>query len=318
MAVPHAFDDSTDLSDRAPQAADNSHSNLSANMWDSMKNDSNGLRSPSDTSSHANESEIVFTNDIYGNDPYGVPESTVRLTSTPAPRGDRAAPKPADNCPIEPVQDLGPLNYVEDLQKYADKNFDKIDSDQDGSLSEKELDEALKDECLTGEDRKAIEILQKHRHGFEDLSDDEFGPENDGITRNDLGEFGKIAAKQGEAEDMYSYAKKNMSKLDRDGDGQLNQKELDEAINACDPDSEAKRLLERMKEQYEELQSSSNDEWGFDNDGISVDDLLRNASSEAVGWDETGFLMDVSSDVMKHWLNRQADLYKDESLRPTW
>lgn len=291
MAVPRGdLEDNSSVSDKTDRAVDSVNNDLSANTWDTMRSEAKTYKSGEDKSS-VPTGELVFDNGIYG---------TVESQN---------------NCPATP-KDNGSLDHLDDLKGYADKNFDRIDSNHDGSMSDKELQEALNDPCLKGEDRKAIEILTKHADGLEDMSDDEFGPENDGITKADLNEFGRIAAVHKEAEDIYGLVKDNMSKMDTNGDKQLDKQEIEAAIAAAPENSQEKALLEKMRNNFDQLQSVSNDEWGPENDGITIDDVLSNAASEAAGWDETGFLMDVSSDLMRHWLNKQADRYHNESLRP--
>lgn len=309
MAAPNGYD-AAYVNDRSPQTTDNSsHNNLSSNMWNEMRDKPSAK--PGDNSKAQPPSSIEFTNDIYGGDNYPTPyyppmESTVRLTSEPKKiTYERAKP------PVGPND----LNRLEDLKRYADKHFDKIDADGNGHMSADELDKYLEDKNLKGEDRKAVEILKKRQDNIESLSDDEFGPENDGITKNDLETMSELGATQHEAQDMYGYVKKNISTLDRDGDGLLNKQELDEAIKGTKEGSEDRKLLEKIRDKYDDLQSSYDDEFGFDNDGVSVNDLLRHASSGAAGWTETGILMEIESDLMRHWLNKEADRSNDEALR---
>ncbi len=311
MAAPNGFDNAAYVSDRTPQATESSHNNLSANMWNEMKDKSHdSQKGPGDNAESQPPSSIEFTN-IYGNDIYPTPdypsESPLKLTS---------APKPENFGPIaEPPKGPNDLNRLEDLNRYADKHFDKIDADGDGHMSSDELDKYLEDKNLTGEDRKAVEILKKRQDNIEGLSDDEFGPENDGITKKDLQALADLGSTQHEAQDMYSYVKDNMSKLDKDGDGLLNRQELEDAIRDTKEGSKERKILEKIHANYDDLQSSYDDEFGFDNDGVSVNDLLRNASSGAAGWTETGILMEIESDLMRHWLNKEADRTNDPSLR---
>lgn len=276
-------------------------------MWNEMKNESYSPKA-GDKSKAQPPSSIEFNNDIYGNDSYPTPyyptESQVKLTS------ERAKP-----VEIKPLKGPDDLNHLEDLRRYADKHFDKIDADGDGYMSSDEMDKYLEDKNLTGEDRKAVEILKKRQDGIETLSNDECGPENDGITKKDLEAMSEVGATQHEAQDMYGYLKDNMTKLDKDGDGLVNKDELDEAIRAAGEGSHDKKMLNKIRDKYDDLQSSYDDEFGFDNDGVSVNDLLRHASSGAAGWTETGILMDIESDLMRHWLSKEADRTGDESLR---
>jgi hypothetical protein len=145
--------------------------------------------------------------------------------------------------------------------------------------------------------------LQKHSSDIEELSNDEFGDENDGISKADMQQFDDLSTKYTEAGSMYSYLKDNISKVDTDGDGFASSEEISKRIDSLDARSDERKILENMRDHYDEMQSATNDEWGFDNSGISVEDSLRHASSNAAGFDETGLLMDVKSDLMRYWLD---------------
>lgn len=295
MAVPRGDLDNYQINDNASRPAEGPPSDLSANTWKDMRK--------SETSSTREAQPAVdyldFNTNIYGT------ADSVRLTSAP-PRGADSNNSCPEELPPHPGQKL---DRLKDLNDYADKVFDRVDADKDGFLSNDEFETALKDSCLQGEDRKAIEILQKRQDEIEELSNDELGDENDGITRADLKEFRDLSERYQDASDMSLYGREKFDSADTDKDGFLNVCELDQAIKSAAPNSAEKQLLEKMRADYERLQGASNDEWGFDNSGISKEDLTYNAMSEAVGWDESGFMMDVSSDLMRHWLDKQEKMY---------
>lgn len=75
------------------------------------------------------------------------------------------------------------------IHSFARDNFDSIDSDEDGYLSKAELAAACQDPQYRAGEAIALGALLKHLSDFEELNDDEWGDENDGITRKDLEKF---------------------------------------------------------------------------------------------------------------------------------
>ena len=86
------------------------------------------------------------------------------------------------------------------LKRLADKNFARLDSDGDGFISKSELDVAMVNPAFKGEDAQLIGALKRHREALQQLSDDEWGPENDGITRKDIEEFSKLLSKSNKSD----------------------------------------------------------------------------------------------------------------------
>lgn len=66
------------------------------------------------------------------------------------------------------------------------ERFDDVDGDGDGFISRDELDWACSDHAFAGAHAASLATLRKVLHELEELSDDEVGWENDGITRADL------------------------------------------------------------------------------------------------------------------------------------
>ena len=282
MAAPNGFGDSTYVDDKVSPPSERGQSgDLSSNLWNDMRQ-----QGAQKDKAPAQNNEVI---DLNSNNIYGLAD-------------DACGPK-------GPKTDI---NHMDELKAYAEKNFDKLDKDGDGQLSEKELDEAINDPCRTGDDKVAVELLQKYRSDLEDLHDDEFGIENDGITKADLNEFGRKAQDDKEAMDMYGMAKEKMDKLDGNNDGFLDKDELDKAIKAADPKSEDYKTLTKMKEQYDDLQSKSNDEWGFESNGITKEDLLRNAMEKS--YDDDALYMRLSGDLMRNWLDKQEKIYPDLTI----
>jgi Ca2+-binding EF-hand superfamily protein len=64
--------------------------------------------------------------------------------------------------------------------------FNRVDSDNNGYLSTGELNTALHSSSYTGADATAVAAMARHSGDIEEFSDDEYGDENDGITRQDI------------------------------------------------------------------------------------------------------------------------------------
>ncbi len=64
--------------------------------------------------------------------------------------------------------------------------FNTLDSDSNGFISRKELNQALRDPAWKGRDAAAIATLYQCYDKLQEASDDEIGPENDGIHLKDV------------------------------------------------------------------------------------------------------------------------------------
>lgn len=71
--------------------------------------------------------------------------------------------------------------------------FDDIDRDGDGFISREEIDMVCSDPVFTGQQAAAIAALRRVLHELEEISNDEVGWENDGVTRADIGGFDLVA-----------------------------------------------------------------------------------------------------------------------------
>ena len=64
--------------------------------------------------------------------------------------------------------------------------FQRVDGDNDGFLSKSELNTALHSSAYTGKEAAAVATMYQKVEDLEEYADDEFGDENDGITRQDI------------------------------------------------------------------------------------------------------------------------------------
>lgn len=72
------------------------------------------------------------------------------------------------------------------VRDYFNKHFDSLDRNKDGFLGAEELVRGLSDLDYGSQSYKAVYSLYKNVSIVEEISNDEFGDENDGITRQDL------------------------------------------------------------------------------------------------------------------------------------
>lgn len=70
-------------------------------------------------------------------------------------------------------------------------NFKRLDSNSDGFISRSEANAAMSDQSYAGADAAAVAALHKYLDLLEELSNDEFGDENDGLTLSDLAAYEK-------------------------------------------------------------------------------------------------------------------------------
>jgi hypothetical protein len=86
---------------------------------------------------------------------------------------------------------------------HAKAVFDRVDKDDDGFLSKSELSDAVHSKAYTGHDAAAVAVMFQNVGDLEELADDEYFDENDGITRADLAVF--EASSAGKQVDLAGY-----------------------------------------------------------------------------------------------------------------
>jgi|AGTN01.1.fsa_nt_gi hypothetical protein len=127
---------------------------------------------------------------------------------------------------------------VHDFAKVANDLFDKADIDKNGFLNIYELKNAyFFENSIVGKDKDAISTMHANLDMFQQLSNDEWGTENDGITRKDLDAFGKIETLNFERLHALKEARNhlifggNLINADKDANGFLSSRELQSVIN---------------------------------------------------------------------------------------
>jgi hypothetical protein len=165
--------------------------------------------------------------------------------------------------------------------EYATKMFDDLDSDKDGFLSKSELSDAVMNSKYTGKDAQAIAALYRAQDRLEELSNDEFGDENDGISRADLQAFGKIE-EEGAQHSAASYRASSwlsgndntmFKQLDSDGNSFLALDEINTALQSENLGETDRKNLEFLRDNYSVLMGAHDDEWGIENNGIHLKDF---------------------------------------------
>src|SRR5262249_28812147 len=152
-------------------------------------------------------------------------------------------------------------------------NMPRLDTDHDGFVSRSEIDAAVTDPTYTGRDAQLVAVLHEHREELEELSNDEFGDENDGVTYADMREFNAQLAQSTTAGQIYAVGTFNFDRIDTDRDGFLSELELDSAAHSTSAPIEYRRVVQEMLSRTEQMQAASDDEFGFENDGITRADL---------------------------------------------
>ncbi|MBX9689573.1 MAG: hypothetical protein K2X27_22880 [Candidatus Obscuribacterales bacterium] len=72
------------------------------------------------------------------------------------------------------------------MHEYGTANFNRLDIDNNGYVSNSELDDALRNPTLSAEHRAALRDLRQRSASIASAEDDEWGRENSGFSRQDL------------------------------------------------------------------------------------------------------------------------------------
>lgn len=124
-----------------------------------------------------------------------------------------------------------------EFTRALDTKFLDIDADNDGFLSKNEVDVALGDSQYTGNFGAMLATIKKHLGDFEEMSNDELGDENDGITRADIIAYDRLRLKNPNDEvitkmqNMYDYSKNKINAINKNlPQGQLDPLSVEQGL----------------------------------------------------------------------------------------
>ncbi len=159
------------------------------------------------------------------------------------------------------------MAQVEETQKVMNE-FPKFDADEDGFLTKEELTKAMENEQdeLT---RRGLERLIANYDSTMARSNDEWGFENFGVTRDDL--QSEHRAKQDWVDDALVRAleKRGISDLDADKNGMISREEVSTSIENGNADD--KLMLDYMLRKYDDIKSATS-LIVWDDEGITAND----------------------------------------------
>lgn len=167
------------------------------------------------------------------------------------------------------------VDSISEFRMRAQELFVRIDLDQDGFVSRKEISKAVENPSYKGEDAQVIAGLfdSKTWSRLVESSDDQRGKDNS-ISPKDIQQLDQERASKIEfASKFMPYAEKNFAKLDKDGNGFLEIGEIEIAQSNKKLSAPDRNALKQLRAAYARLQQESNDEWFWENDGITRKDL---------------------------------------------
>lgn len=154
--------------------------------------------------------------------------------------------------------DLPSLN-PDEFSELLDRNWSRIDKNDDGYLSQEEVDQAVTSDRFTGEDAQMVVALKKQFDELKKLDRNFQDRYRNGISRDDIEEFSELARKVEEehkyAEEVGQFITENFSVIDKNNDGQIEEDELDD-IGVCFT-AEGEEMLDHFKDHFDEFRGES-------------------------------------------------------------
>lgn len=224
-----------------------------ADAWDSIRSAGG---SESRNTSSLEPTQLVFTNEIF------------------ASKQSHTLPGMPESCPGDDPG--GWWGGAHNLVEKTDANFDKIDSNQDGAISEDELNAAMNDCSFEKFDRRLMGLLIDDFDAFGDMKED-----GEGISKADMEEVKRLLGNFELSIMLSSLDQDDISAMDSDGDGQITRNDLNEAISSEHPDLR-KQFLQRMLERFDELQKMIQPD--SDTEGLSVESFKKAVFISELAW----------------------------------
>lgn len=152
-----------------------------------------------------------------------------------------------------PSKDAKPENAVtlssSLLKDFFDQHFDQLNQTKDAFITRKELTAALHSHSVKGTDAKIAEAVLENFHDMELQSNDEFGTENNGITKDDVRLFEQnrklkpenalavkietsLNADEHNPEKFINLVSLYKAQMDDDGNGTLGKAELSQYVKS--------------------------------------------------------------------------------------
>jgi hypothetical protein len=103
----------------------------------------------------------------------------------------RPRPEAWQKVPI-PSGGINLAQTLQDIHDFALKTFDSLDQDGDGFLSQQELQNAATDELTGWREKSFLIFLMRNLEPISNAFDEEWAPENAGISRMDLQEYFRL------------------------------------------------------------------------------------------------------------------------------
>lgn len=170
-------------------------------------------------------------------------------------------------------------------------NFARLDGNNDGKLSADEVDRAMEDSSFTGRDAQMVAALKGEFAGLACLKNQGAGDrlvrlagpflsnliQKDEITLAEIDEFEQmqqaVEREKSANARLLALAGERFASLDGDADGFLTAGEIERVLAAKGIPADERLALEHMRQKAGEMQEASDDEFGFENDGVSEDDI---------------------------------------------
>jgi len=166
------------------------------------------------------------------------------------------------------------------------KIFDRVDSDQNGYLSKSELATAEADETYDMVEHYTIANLHENVDSIQVLKNDEWGWENDGITRGDLRERevrSRSAATA--ATSSESWADTRFWMFDTDRNRKLSRTEIMAGLYNPEANRQDKEMLTYLKNNFDKVEGAK-PEPRFGAREISRDDVRAQQKPPLKTWDD--------------------------------
>lgn len=157
------------------------------------------------------------------------------------------------------------------------KDFKTVDADSSGFITAEEIDKYAKSKNLPELTVKDLEEVKRRMGSLEEVSNDEWGDENDGLTIADL----ETAIKH---EQALNYARNRFTVLDKNGDDFVTGDEIDahmkEMGDKAPPD--VLEIGKYLKDNIGDIEEAHDDEAFDENSGFTRHDIIQSAADYGV------------------------------------